>query len=75
MFRPSSGSPGQHEVQDMADTFENKLVDRRVVKRYVRRGIVDEKDYAAWLKSLPDLADQALPVESAMDGEPTDDEA
>jgi hypothetical protein len=59
----------------MAETFETKLIDRRVVKRYVRKGIVDEKDYAAWLKSLPDLADQALPVESAMDGELKDDEA
>jgi hypothetical protein len=58
----------------MAETYEIKLIDRRVVKRYVRKGIVDEKDYAAWLKSLPDLADQALPVESAMDGELTDDE-
>jgi len=57
----------------MTDTFENKLVDRRVVKRYVRKGIVDEKEYAAWLKALPDLADQALPVESAMDGMLTDD--
>jgi hypothetical protein len=59
----------------MAETFETKLIDRRVVKRYVRKGIVDEKDYAALLKALPDLADQALPVESAMDGEPADDEA
>ncbi len=59
----------------MAETFENKLVDRRVVKRYVRKGIVDEKDYAAWLKSLPDLSEQAVPVEAAMDGEPADDEA
>jgi hypothetical protein len=58
----------------MAETFETKLIDRRVVKRYVRKGIVDEKDYAAWLKALPDLADQALPVESAMDGELTDDD-
>ncbi len=54
----------------MAETFETKLIDRRVVKRYVRKGIVDEKEYAAHLKALPDLADQAVPVESAMDAEP-----
>ena len=53
----------------MAETFETKVIDRRVVKRYVRKGIVDEKEYAAHLKALPDLADQAVPVESAMDGE------
>ncbi len=57
----------------MTETFENKVLDQRVVKRYVRKGIVDEKDYAAWLKALPDLADQALSVESAMDGELTDE--
>jgi len=57
----------------MADTFDDKVLDRRVVKRYVRKGVVDEKDYAAYLKALPDLADQALPVESAMDGERLDD--
>ena len=39
--------------------IENKLVDRRTVARYLRKGIVDEKDYERFLKSLPDLADQA----------------
>jgi hypothetical protein len=58
----------------MADQFENKTIDKRVVSRYVRRGIVDEKDYQQHLKSLPDLADQALDIEVAMDGEPDDDE-
>jgi hypothetical protein len=57
----------------MSETFETKLIDRRVVKRYVRKGIVDEKEYAAHLKALPDLEAQALSVESAMDGELTDD--
>jgi hypothetical protein len=62
----------------MAETFETKVIDRRVVKRYVRKGIVDEKEYAAYLKALPDLADQALSVESAMEGDlddAADDEA
>jgi len=57
----------------MAETFETRVIDRRVVKRYVRKGIVDEKEYAAYLKALPDLADQALSVESAMEGELDDD--
>jgi hypothetical protein len=62
----------------MAETFETRVIDRRVVKRYVRKGIVDEKEYAAYLKALPDLADQALSVESAMEGDlddAADDEA
>ncbi len=57
----------------MAEPYEIKLIDRRVVKRYVRKGVVDEKEYAAILKALPDLEGQALSVESAMDGELDDD--
>jgi hypothetical protein len=51
----------------MADTLENKLVDQRVVRRNVRKGLVDEKDYERYLKSLPDVADQAVPVESEVE--------
>ncbi len=46
--------------------LENKHVDKRVAPRYVRKGIVDEKEYEKFLKSLPDLAEQAVPVESSM---------
>lgn len=58
----------------MADLFENKLVDKRVALRYVRKGKLDEKEYDKYLKSLPDLADQAMPVEASMGGgdEPDD---
>lgn len=58
----------------MAETFETKQIDKRVVTRYLRKGIVDEKDFAAHLKALPDLADQALPVDAALDGDFLDDE-
>ncbi len=51
----------------MADTFENKLVDKRVASRYVRKGLLDAKDYERYLKSLPDVADQAVPVESEVE--------
>jgi hypothetical protein len=57
----------------MADQFENRQIDKRVVQRYVRKGIVDEKEYAQLQKNLPDLADQALSIEAAMDGEPDDE--
>lgn len=49
--------------------IENRLVDRRTVARYIRKGVLDEKDYEKFLKSLPDVADQAVPVEAAMEGE------
>jgi hypothetical protein len=53
--------------------FENKLVDKRVAQRYLRKGKLDEKDYEKHLKGLPDLADQAIPVEAAIDNDDLDD--
>jgi hypothetical protein len=58
----------------MADGFENKQIDSRVVRRYLRKGIVDEKEYAAHLKALPDLEENAMSVEAALDGDFLDDE-
>ncbi len=51
----------------MADPIENKLVDRRVALRYVRKGRLDEKEYEKYLKSLPDLAEKAVPIESDLE--------
>ncbi|MBI5497733.1 MAG: hypothetical protein HY904_22185 [Deltaproteobacteria bacterium] len=54
-----------------------KHLDRRVVARYVRKGVISDKDYKAYLKDLPDLEGQydslALPEPSSEDD--TDDEA
>ena len=51
----------------MPDTLENKIIDKRVVRRNVRKGLLDEKDFDRHLKSLPDVADQAVPVESEVE--------
>jgi hypothetical protein len=59
----------------MSEEFENRTVDKRVVHRYVRKGIVDEKDFEKHIKSLPDLADKAAPVEASIEGEELDDES
>jgi hypothetical protein len=58
----------------MADTLENKLVDKRVVHRYVKKGRVDEKEYEQHVKKLPDLADQAVAIESEIEPGEGDDE-
>jgi hypothetical protein len=58
----------------MAEPFENKQIDKRVVQRYLRKGVVDEREFAAHLKALPDLEEQALPVDAALDGDYLDDE-
>lgn len=48
----------------MSETIETKHLDKRVASRYLRKGKLDEKDYERHLKSLPDLAELAVPVES-----------
>ncbi len=58
----------------MADPIETKLIDKRVAHRYVRKGILEDKEYEKHLKSLPDLADQALTVEAVMEGDELDDD-
>jgi hypothetical protein len=58
----------------MADQPDNRTVDKRVAHRYLRKGIVDEKDYDRYVKSLPDLAEHAMPVEASMEHDDLDDE-
>jgi len=58
----------------MADSIPNKLVDKRVAQRYIRKGVLDEKDYDKHMKALPDLADQALTIEASIEGDDLDDE-
>ncbi len=58
----------------MPDTFDNKIIDKRVARRYVRKGLLDDKDYERYLKSLPDVADQAVPVESEVEHVETGEE-
>jgi hypothetical protein len=59
----------------MADQFENRQIDKRVVHRYLKKGIVDEKDFEKHTKALPDLAEQAMPVEASIEPEVEADEA
>ena len=60
----------------MADDIDRKLLDKRVAQRYVRKGVLDEKEYEKYVKGLPDLADHAVPIEADLDapGVDLDDE-
>ena len=44
--------------------LSSKYLDRRVVERYIKKGLLDEKEYARLLKALPDLAEKAAKVET-----------
>jgi hypothetical protein len=57
----------------MPDEIDRKLVDKRVVQRYLKKGRLDEKEYDQYMKSLPDLANQAVPVESYLDDDFADE--
>jgi hypothetical protein len=50
----------------MSDTIETKFTDKRTVERYIRSGQVDEKAWEKHLKSLPDLTEKAVKVESSL---------
>jgi len=58
----------------MSEPIENRLVDKRVAHRYVEKGALEEKEFERYLKSLPDLADRAVPIESEIEGDELDDE-
>ncbi len=60
--------PGS-ETETMPDQLPNKLIDKRVVHRYIEKGLVGEKDFEQHLRKLPDLADQAAAVESEIEEE------
>jgi hypothetical protein len=48
-----------------------RYLDRRVFERYIKKGLLDEKEYARHLKALDDLAEKAGSVETEFtsDGE------
>ena len=42
--------------------YPDKVLDRRVVDRYVRKGALSERDLAKQLKELPDMASASEPL-------------
>lgn len=57
----------------MSDPIDPRLLDKRVAHRYLRKGILDEKEFERLLKGLPDLTEHALPIEASMEGEEIDE--
>jgi hypothetical protein len=49
--------------------------DSRTIDRRVRKGLINRKDYEKHLKSLPDVADKAQPIDlTAVEEEIVDEE-
>ena len=50
----------------MADSNDPRFLDKRTAERYIRLGLLDEKVWEKHLKSLPDAAEKAAEVETAI---------
>ncbi|MBK7858683.1 MAG: hypothetical protein IPJ65_08685 [Archangiaceae bacterium] len=50
----------------MSDQLDPKLLDKRTAERHIRTGKLDDKTWDKHLKSLPDVAEKAVAVESTM---------
>ena len=48
--------------------------DVRILERKLRRGLISRKDHDKYLKSLPDRADNAIPLSLDIGPDDTDDE-
>ena len=55
-------------MADKEKEIPQKYLDRRTIERHLKRGNVDEKELAKHLKALPDLAEQAVKVETEFGG-------
>lgn len=54
-------------MADKHPELDIKLLDRRVVERYMKKGMVDEKEFNRHLKALPDLNDKSVKVDTIFD--------
>ncbi|HEX8697408.1 MAG TPA: RNA polymerase subunit sigma, partial [Myxococcaceae bacterium] len=48
------------------------FLDKRTAERYLRSGQLDDKAYERYIKGLPDVAEKAATVETAIDDVDTD---
>ena len=56
----------------MADPIDPKYLDKRTAERHLRSGTLDEKEFERYIKSLPDVAEKSVPVETVMHDEVDD---
>ncbi len=58
----------------MAENIDMTKLDKRTAERYLRAGLLDEKAYERYIKSLPDLAEKSTAIETVMPVEGEGDE-
>lgn len=51
----------------MSETIDPKNIDARLAERFIKKGLLTEKEWDKYLKSLPDSADKAATVEATIE--------
>ncbi len=51
----------------MSDTIDPKYLDKRTAERYVKLGLLEEKAWDKHLKTLPDVAEKGMAIETIAD--------
>jgi hypothetical protein len=54
--------------------LDPRYLDKRTVARYITQGLVDEKAWEKHLKSLTDVAEKAIRIETISEDDPIDDD-
>ena len=55
-------------MPDKEKELSLRYLDRRTIERYVKKGLIDEKELARHLKTLPDQAEKAEKVSTEFGG-------
>lgn len=51
-----------------------QMYDIRVVDKYIKRGLVSEKEYAAFIAGLTDIAEEGISVDTKIASDATSEE-
>lgn len=53
---------------------KEEMYDIRVVDKYIKRGLVSQKDYAAFIDGLKDIAEEGVTVETKIAADSSEEE-
>jgi hypothetical protein len=54
--------------------LDPRYTDKRTIDRYIKTGMIDEKEYEKHVKNLPDVAEKGMAVESVLDDDIDDED-
>jgi hypothetical protein len=54
--------------------LDPRYTDKRTIDRYIKTGMIDEKEYEKHVKNLPDVSEKGMAVESVLDDDIDDED-